>query len=81
MEARLEEEEPTSVGRKPEAAEQREVPVEDATVMPVREPEEEMTTITRKDATVARRRRDAFKKERTQIRLGTRRNVSPIPEG
>jgi hypothetical protein len=37
-EARLEEEKPTTVNRKPEAAEQREVPVEDAEVMPVGEP-------------------------------------------
>jgi hypothetical protein len=37
MEARQEEEEPSSVDRKPEVAEQREVPVEDAEVMPVGE--------------------------------------------
>jgi peroxiredoxin family protein len=37
-EAHLEEEEMTSLDRKPEVAEQREVPVEDATVMPVGEP-------------------------------------------
>jgi hypothetical protein len=36
MEARLEKEEPTSVDRKPEAAEQREVPDEDAVVKPVK---------------------------------------------
>jgi hypothetical protein len=38
MEARQEEEEPSSVDRKPEVAEQREVPVEDTEVMPVGEP-------------------------------------------
>ena len=38
MEARPEEEEPASVNRKPEAAEQREFPVEAVTVMPVRRP-------------------------------------------
>jgi hypothetical protein len=38
MEERLEEEQPTSLDRKPEAAEQREVPVKDAKVMPVGEP-------------------------------------------
>jgi hypothetical protein len=38
MEARQEEEEPTSVDMKSEVAERREVPVEDATVMPVGEP-------------------------------------------
>jgi hypothetical protein len=37
MEERLEEEQPTSLDRKPEAAEQREVPVEDAKVMPIGE--------------------------------------------
>jgi hypothetical protein len=45
MEAYPEEEKPASVDMKPEAAEQREVPVQDATVMPVIEPEEE-TSIT-----------------------------------
>jgi hypothetical protein len=48
MEARLEEEELTSVDRKPEVAEQREVPIEDATVMLVVEPEEE-TSNSRKE--------------------------------
>jgi hypothetical protein len=48
MEARLEEEKLTSVDMKPEAAEQRKVPVEDATVMPVVEPQEE-TLNTRKE--------------------------------
>jgi hypothetical protein len=38
MEAHLEEEELTSVGKKPEAAEQQELPIEDATVMLVGEP-------------------------------------------
>jgi hypothetical protein len=38
MEARPEEKEPTSSDMKPEAAERREVPVEDAEVMPVGEP-------------------------------------------
>jgi hypothetical protein len=50
MEARLEEEEePTSVDMKPEAAEQGEVPVGDAIVIQVGESEEEMTSITRKE--------------------------------
>jgi hypothetical protein len=49
MEACQEEEEPTSVDMKPEAAQQEEVPLEDATVIPVREPEEESTSITRKE--------------------------------
>jgi hypothetical protein len=38
MEARLEEKGPTSVDRKPEAAQQEEVPLQDAEVMPVGEP-------------------------------------------
>jgi hypothetical protein len=38
MEAHQREEEPTSAERKPEAAKQREVPAENATVMPVGEP-------------------------------------------
>ncbi|PNF25752.1 hypothetical protein B7P43_G12364 [Cryptotermes secundus] len=45
MEACLEEE-ATSVHRKPEMAQQREVPIKDAEVIPVGEPEEEMTSIT-----------------------------------
>jgi hypothetical protein len=49
MEAHPEEEKPVSVGMKSEAAEQREVPVQDATVMPVGEPEEETTSITQKE--------------------------------
>jgi hypothetical protein len=49
MEAHPEEEKPGSADMKPEAAEQREVPVQDATVMPIGEPEEEMTSITRKE--------------------------------
>jgi hypothetical protein len=43
MEARLEKEEPTSVEMKPEVAHE-EVPLEDAVVMPVREPKEEELT-------------------------------------
>jgi hypothetical protein len=38
MEARLEEKGPTSVDRKPEAAQQEEVPLDDAKVIPVGEP-------------------------------------------
>jgi hypothetical protein len=43
-EARLEEEKPTSVDRKSEAAELREVPVEDAEIMPVGEPKKKIRT-------------------------------------
>jgi hypothetical protein len=38
MEAHLEEEKPASVDRKPEVAQEQEVPAEDAEVMPVEEP-------------------------------------------
>jgi hypothetical protein len=55
MEARQEEEEPTLVDMKPKAARQEEVPMEDATVIPVIEPEEEMTSITRKRQWPAKR--------------------------
>jgi hypothetical protein len=53
------EKKPTSPERKPEAAEQREVPVQDATVMPVREPEEKMTSVTRKDMMTCRETTEA----------------------
>jgi hypothetical protein len=96
MEAHPEEEKPTSMDRKPEAAEEEEVPVEDAVVKPVNgrkkrhrgkkqaaerceEPEQHTrgTCATRRKlaaacrkvsqrATGARRRREAFKKDRTQ---------------
>jgi hypothetical protein len=50
MGAHPEEEKPASVDRKPEAAEhQEEVPVQDATAMPVVEPKEETTSIIRKE--------------------------------
>jgi hypothetical protein len=48
MEASQEEEKPTSVDMKPDTAQQEEVPVEDATAIPVGEPKEEMTSITQK---------------------------------
>jgi hypothetical protein len=44
MEGRLETEEPGSVEMKPEVADEREVPVQDAVVMPVGEPKEEELT-------------------------------------
>jgi hypothetical protein len=45
MEAHPEEEKPASVDMKPEAAEQREVPVQDATAIPVVEPEKEIRSM------------------------------------
>jgi hypothetical protein len=49
MEARQEEEKPTSLDRKPEAAEERQVPEENAEVIPVGEPRKKR----RKDREVA----------------------------
>jgi hypothetical protein len=55
MEAHPEVEKLASVDMKPEAAEQQEeVPVEDATVIPVGDPEEETTSITRKETMACR---------------------------
>jgi hypothetical protein len=48
MEADAEKMEPDSEMMQ-SVVEHQEVPIQDATVMPVREPEEEMTSITRKD--------------------------------
>jgi hypothetical protein len=67
MEAHQEEEEPTSVDRKPEAAEQREVPIDDAEVMPVGEP-------------MKKRRRDrkmAAERRRQKPKTSTRENCGP----
>ncbi|PNF32272.1 hypothetical protein B7P43_G17489 [Cryptotermes secundus] len=62
MEAHLVEEEPASVDRKPEAAELREVPVQDAEVMPVGEPKR-------------KRRRDQNKGR--NMKNSTRENCGP----
>jgi outer membrane translocation and assembly module TamA len=59
MEAPLEEEKPASVDMKPEAAQQEEVPVEDATVILDGEPEEEMTLITRREMTACQEEMEA----------------------
>jgi hypothetical protein len=53
MEARQEEEKPTSLDKKPEVAEQREVPVEDAEVIAVGEPKKKR----RRDRKLAAERR------------------------
>jgi hypothetical protein len=63
MEAHPEEEKLTSVDTKPEAAEQQEeVPVEDATVMPVGEPEEE-TSNTRKETMACQEMEECLEEE------------------
>jgi hypothetical protein len=68
MEAHPEEEKPASVDRKPEAAEQQEeVPVKDATVMPVGEPEGE-TSNTRKETMACQEMEDRLEeKEPTSV--------------
>jgi hypothetical protein len=61
------EEEPTSADRKPEAAKQREVPVDDADVMPVGEPKK-------------KRRRDrklSAEHRRQKPKTSTRENFGP----
>jgi hypothetical protein len=64
MEAHPEEEKPTSVDMKPEAAEQQEeVPVQDATVMPVVEPEEETTSNTRQETMACREMKERLEEE------------------
>jgi hypothetical protein len=75
MEAHPEEEKPASVDMKSEAAE-REVPVQDATVMPVREPEEETTSITRKE-TMACQETEARLEEREPTSVETKPEVAP----
>jgi hypothetical protein len=64
-EAHLEEKEPTSVDRKPEAAEQREVPEENAEVIPVGKPRKKW----RKDRKLAAECRRQMK-EQTQCQDG-----------
>jgi hypothetical protein len=67
MEARPEEEKPTSADRKPEAAEEYKVPVEDAEVIPVGEPKK-------------KRRRDrklAAEHRRQKPITSTRENCGP----
>jgi hypothetical protein len=60
------EEKPASVDIEPEAAEQREVPVEDATVMPVVEPEEE-TSITRKETMACQEMEKRLEEDPTSV--------------
>jgi hypothetical protein len=69
MEARLDEEKPTSVDREPEAAAEEEVPEENATVMPVGEPKKR-----RRD------RRLAAERRRHKQKNSTRKNGAPQNE-
>jgi hypothetical protein len=61
------EEEPTSADRKPKAAEQREVPVDDAEVMPVGEPKKKRH----------RNRKLAAERRRQKSKTSTRENCRP----
>jgi hypothetical protein len=67
MEARLEDEEPTSVDMKPEVAQDEKVRVKDATVMPVREPEKEMTSSARKETMACQEMEVCLEEERTSV--------------
>jgi hypothetical protein len=71
MEARPEVEKPTSADRKPEAAEEYEVPVEDAEVMPVGEPRKKRR----------RGRNQRSKKKRTQGNDGCQRRLAAARRG
>jgi hypothetical protein len=64
MEECQEEEEPTSADRKPEAAEQREVPIDDAEVMPVGEPKKKRH---RDQKLAAKRRRQKLKTRQGRV--------------
>jgi hypothetical protein len=73
MEARLEEEEPTSVDMKPKAAQEKEVPVEDATVMLVGEPKKKRSK-DQKMAVEHRRQR----KKRAQNQIGYQKLLAVV---
>jgi hypothetical protein len=67
VEARQEEEKPTSTDRKPDAAQQEEVPVEDAEVIPVGEPKKKR----------CRDRKLATQHRRQKTKTSTRDNCGP----
>jgi hypothetical protein len=62
LEARPEEK-PTPADTKPEVTQKQEVPVQDSTVMPVGEPEEEIRSITRKETMACRETTEACQEE------------------
>jgi hypothetical protein len=76
LEARPEEGEPTKVDRKPEAAEERQVPDENAEVIPVGEPRKKRRT----DRKLAAERRRQMK-EQTQDNDGCRRRLAVARTG
>jgi hypothetical protein len=76
IEARQEEKKPTSSDRKPEAAEQREVPAEDAKVMPIGEPKKKR----RRDRKLATERRRQKPKEFTMGKLRNPEEIGRSPQ-
>jgi hypothetical protein len=77
MEARLEGKGPTSVNRKPEAAQQEEVPLEDAEVMPVGEPKKKR----RRDRKMASQHRRQKPKEFTPENCGPQKRMAVTSSG
>jgi outer membrane biosynthesis protein TonB len=73
MEAHQEEKKPTSSDRKPEAAQKTEVPAENATVMPVREPKKER----RRDRKLAAEHRRQKPSRRATVARRTRDTLAP----
>jgi hypothetical protein len=77
MEAHQEEEEPTSADRKPEAADQREAPVDDAEVMPVGEPKKKR----RRDRKLAAENRRQKPKTLTRENCGPQKRLAVAHRG
>jgi hypothetical protein len=77
MEARPEEKKPTSVDMKPEVAEEREVPEENATVMPVEEPKKKR----RRDRQLAAERRRQKQKNSTLESCGPLKELALARRG
>jgi hypothetical protein len=73
MEARLEEEKPVSVYTKPAATQQEEVPI----VIPVGKPQEEMTSITRKE-TMACQEMEASLEEKEPTSMDKKPEVAQL---
>jgi hypothetical protein len=71
------EEEPTSADKKPEAAEQREVPAENATVMPVEEPKKKRL----RDRKLAAEHRRQKPKTSTQENCGPQKRLAVARRG
>jgi hypothetical protein len=78
MEARPEEKKPTSVDTKPEVAQKEEVPVQDATVVPVGESKKRKR---RGDRKLVAERRCQKPKDTTREKCGSRRDWPSPAEG